>query len=790
MRDIKIKVNDEGYVSAYEKFIGNQYEHEATRLLFELPDCYKGDNLFQYVVFTLCDGTVKIRQMVEDACVIDRDITNVTGLLLMEVVIKNIENAEDLTSGKVMNSQVISGFIKPAGYNPDNIISESIDKNVILYLDEFDALLAEIRQVDIRLSDIIDGNPSSLTEVKDARGGYALLQNRLDDMLVNINDNTNRINALASGSPLVANSISEMTDQTRVYVNITDGNWYYYNDTEWVSGGVYQSTEIGKNSVSLEKLTSDISSNIASYSKLDGIFESGVYWQVNNLSTYEKRNNSSFHTKTFNVTMGDKIRIKTYIRNTDTIYGILLFNNDVLVAVSMRGSDYDFSQPYELTIPENVNKIVVQSRITYFPYAEKLLVFDINPINEKVKTMDKKISTGTFENITSNLYIIDRYFYDVTNETFSTWDNGELAICYCEKGDKFRISSQLASNMCGVAYFDKNNILIKYEPIITTGTILENFESVAPDNTNYALFDNSSANGYISFKIEKEILENIDFNIGDLNTRLNNVKMYQSDQDFETKNLVRRCRNLEKNYEFTWDDFDKSYFAFVIDDCNSFTPTCYDTFHSLNVPLGVACIVEHLDRIYPTSNNRTIKDILDLVVNDGGEILAHYSGNLADPGTSGDYLTSDEDWKVRTRDVKKILEEQGFNVRGLILADSSKRQTNKGEEYCSKYFDYSDNVGKSNQYKLGKRKFFIGVNTLEDMKAWIDVSCQTPGFYPLCLHGNRVDEPLSTVENLTEIINYIKSKGDNVAVISTYSDVFDNFGTTILEKRLSALENR
>jgi hypothetical protein len=250
MRDIKIKVNDEGYVSAYEKFIGNQYEHEATRLLFELPDCYKGDNLFQYVVFTLCDGTVKIRQMVEDACVIDRDITNVTGLLLMEVVIKNIENAEDLTSGKVMNSQVISGFIKPAGYNPDNIISESIDKNVILYLDEFDALLAEIRQADIRFADIIDGNPSSLTEVKDARGGYALLKNRLDVMLTNINDNTARINALASGSPLVADSISEMTNQNRVYVNTTDGNWYYYDGSNWTIGGVYQSTKLENNSVS------------------------------------------------------------------------------------------------------------------------------------------------------------------------------------------------------------------------------------------------------------------------------------------------------------------------------------------------------------------------------------------------------------------------------------------------------------------------------------------------------------------------------------------------------------
>ena len=35
----------------------------------------------------------------------------------------------------------------------------------------------------------------------------------------------NQINSLASGSPLVANSVEEMTDITRVYVNTSDGHW-------------------------------------------------------------------------------------------------------------------------------------------------------------------------------------------------------------------------------------------------------------------------------------------------------------------------------------------------------------------------------------------------------------------------------------------------------------------------------------------------------------------------------------------------------------------------------------
>ena len=59
----------------------------------------------------------------------------------------------------------------------------------------------------------------------------------------------NEINNIkyAIGSPLVANTAAEMTDTDRVYVytgnetGYNNGDWYYYNGTEWVSGGTYNS---------------------------------------------------------------------------------------------------------------------------------------------------------------------------------------------------------------------------------------------------------------------------------------------------------------------------------------------------------------------------------------------------------------------------------------------------------------------------------------------------------------------------------------------------------------------
>lgn len=75
---------------------------------------------------------------------------------------------------------------------------------------------------------------------------YEEYQNEINQ---NISDITALVNASTSATPLVASSTSEMTDSDRIYVNTTDGYWYYNNGTTWVQGGVYQATEIPNNSV-------------------------------------------------------------------------------------------------------------------------------------------------------------------------------------------------------------------------------------------------------------------------------------------------------------------------------------------------------------------------------------------------------------------------------------------------------------------------------------------------------------------------------------------------------------
>ena len=80
----------------------------------------------------------------------------------------------------------------------------------------------------------------------------------IDDLAGEVENNKNKIAELDDkkankddyGSPLTASTVSAMTDKKKVYVytgsesGYTAGNWYSWNGTAWVSGGVYNSAAI------------------------------------------------------------------------------------------------------------------------------------------------------------------------------------------------------------------------------------------------------------------------------------------------------------------------------------------------------------------------------------------------------------------------------------------------------------------------------------------------------------------------------------------------------------------
>ena len=66
------------------------------------------------------------------------------------------------------------------------------------------------------------------------------------------------------GTPLVASAAADMTDTSKIYVYVgsesgyTNGDWYYYNGSSWVSGGVYNSVALETDTtLSVEGMAAD-----------------------------------------------------------------------------------------------------------------------------------------------------------------------------------------------------------------------------------------------------------------------------------------------------------------------------------------------------------------------------------------------------------------------------------------------------------------------------------------------------------------------------------------------------
>ena len=80
---------------------------------------------------------------------------------------------------------------------------------------------------------------------------YEAYEERIDNEVDTINA---KVNSLSSGAPIPVSSTSEMTDTTKIYLNTTDGYWYYYNNGSWTQGGVYQAS-VDSDDVALLKYT-------------------------------------------------------------------------------------------------------------------------------------------------------------------------------------------------------------------------------------------------------------------------------------------------------------------------------------------------------------------------------------------------------------------------------------------------------------------------------------------------------------------------------------------------------
>ena len=151
-----------------------------------------------------------------------------------------------------------------------------------------------------------------------------------------INEINTKVNQSTSGSPLSASSVSEMTDTSRVYVNTTDGYWYYYNGTNWVQGGIYQSNGIANNSIKFSNLTPYLNNLINN--------------KLNELPTYKVIGTISTATGSYNNIPGNnRLRLNAFYKFKNNI--ILNGNNlKVYIYKYTEGRQETYTNYEEVTI--------------------------------------------------------------------------------------------------------------------------------------------------------------------------------------------------------------------------------------------------------------------------------------------------------------------------------------------------------------------------------------------------------------------------------------------------------
>lgn len=72
---------------------------------------------------------------------------------------------------------------------------------------------------------------------------------QVDALLDEVQDTVDQLESVAFG-PRAANTYADMTDTSRIYIytgsepGYTNGDWYYYNGTSWVSGGAYNTAAV------------------------------------------------------------------------------------------------------------------------------------------------------------------------------------------------------------------------------------------------------------------------------------------------------------------------------------------------------------------------------------------------------------------------------------------------------------------------------------------------------------------------------------------------------------------
>lgn len=311
-----------------------------------------------------------------------------------------------------------------------------------------------------------------------------------------IEEQNNKIEKIKGNAPIPVSSIEEMTDNSKIYVNTSDGKWYYYSTDSWKEGGIYQASQLSNNYIE----TAMIKNKAVTPQKIAFVETTTEEIEINtvNISKYGKKIYDGYyrydgwvdHTSymTLIIPVLPNQHFKQYSGNRSG-YDKAFFDSDMKLISTLRPDDQTSTDvPIEFDVPDNkniyfmataclndqhknfYNSLRLITNRNYYLLDKTQIDFkvDTNNINEEAVTKNKvDFLKNTNTNIILNSYNLDYYCDDRKNGGYyslnGTWSDDENFVSYKLKvnaGDTFK---QQASSKQGYykTFFNKDNEFIE-----------------------------------------------------------------------------------------------------------------------------------------------------------------------------------------------------------------------------------------------------------------------------------------------------------------------------------------
>lgn len=317
----------------------------------------------------------------------------------------------------------------------------------------------------------------------------------------------------SGGSPLAAASTSEMIDITKVYVNTTDGYWYYYDGDSWEIGGVYQASVDSTDVSNLKTITKDLSEVVFNLQPILTSITPLKFGHITTTGDIKSNNNKNicFANKIF-AGAGSTIKVDGGYK-----YQAALYDKDTNQFIE-RISWKDSTQPY-----------------TYI--SDCLTIIEISDINETV-LQDFSIIEHLHINLVQNGILSNFYEskaidvnYPIGTVIDTTMSNNGMYRCLivdCKQNDMFILNGKGGNNPRLWAFLDEDNKLLSLGDDTLIETLVSDLKILAPKNASKLIINDKRTNGSCYYLDDvtsnRNILNNNDENIKVVNVEINNLE--------------------------------------------------------------------------------------------------------------------------------------------------------------------------------------------------------------------------------------------------------------------------